>query len=250
MQNYRAPDNFLSSKVILVTGASDGIGKQAALTYAQYGATLVLLGRDTRKLEAVYDEIEQNGSAKPAYLPVNFQNPDAAQYKEIAQVIEQEFGKLDIIVHNAGDLGILSPIEHYDLDTWNRVMQVNVNAQFMLTQACIPLLKQSEDASIIFTSSGVGRQGRAYWGAYAISKFATEGMMQVLADELECFNIRVNSINPGATRTNMRANAYPGEDPNTLPKPEQLMTAYCWLLDPATGKSGQAINARDFIKEE
>ncbi|AUD78471.1 YciK family oxidoreductase [Kangiella profundi] len=249
MQDYQAAPDLLKNKVILVTGATAGIGKELAMTYAKHGATVVLLSRDTRKLEKVYDEIEAAGYQQPAFLPVNLQNNDPQQYQQIAEVIEKEFGHLDALVHNAGDLGLLAPIEHFDEETWFRVMQVNVNAEFLLTKYCIPLLRKSKDASILFTSSGVGRQGRAYWGAYAVSKFATEGMMQVLADELESANIRVNSINPGATRTKMRANAYPGEDPNTLPTPAELMPAYLWLMDSkACAKTGQAINARDFLK--
>lgn len=249
MQDYQAAPHLLKDKVILVTGATAGIGKEIAMTYAKHGATVILLSRDTRKLEKVYDEIEAAGYPQPAFLPVNLQNNDPQQYQQVAEVIEKEFGRLDALVHNAGDLGLLSPIEHFDEETWFRVMQVNVNAEFLLTKYCIPLLRESDDASILFTSSGVGRQGRAYWGAYAVSKFATEGLMQVLADELESAKIRVNSINPGATRTKMRANAYPGEDPNTLPTPADLMPAYLWLMDrEACPKTGQAINARDFIE--
>lgn len=249
MQHYQATPDLLKDKVILVTGSTAGIGKEIAMTYAKHGATVILLSRDTRKLEKVYDEIEAAGYPQPAFLPVNLQNNDPQQYQQVAEVIEKEFGRLDALVHNAGDLGLLSPVEHFDEETWFRVMQVNVNAEFLLTKYCIPLLRKSDDASILFTSSGVGRQGRAYWGAYAVSKFATEGLMQVLADELESANIRVNSINPGATRTKMRANAYPGEDPNTLPTPTDLMPAYLWLMDrEACPKTGQAINARDFIK--
>ncbi|MBD3652435.1 YciK family oxidoreductase [Kangiella sp.] len=250
MQDYQAAPDLLKDKVILVTGATAGIGKELAMTYAKHGATVILLSRDTRKLEKVYDEIEAAGYPQPAYLPVNLQNNDPQQYHQVAEVIEKEFGRLDALVHNAGDLGLLSPIEHFDEETWFRVMQVNVNAEFLLTKYCISLLRKSDDASILFTSSGVGRQGRAYWGAYAVSKFATEGMMQVLADELESAKIRVNSINPGATRTKMRANAYPGEDPNSLPTPADLMPAYLWLMDSkACPKTGQAINARDFLKQ-
>lgn len=250
MQNYQPNDNFLQDKIILVTGATDGIGKEVALEYAKNGATVVLLSRDTRKLEKVYDEIEALGYPQPAYLPVNLQDNNPETYQKVAEVIEKEFGRLDGLLHNAGDLGLLSPYEHFDDETWMRVMQINVNAPFLLTKYCIPLLKKSNSSSLVFTSSGVGRQGRAYWGAYAASKFANEGMMQTLADELETSNVRVNSINPGATRTKMRANAYPGEDPETLPTPQDIMPAYLWLMDDASkAANGQAIDARDFIKK-
>lgn len=251
MQNYQPTADFLKDKVILVTGATGGIGKEVALDYAKHGATVVLLSRDTRKLEHVYDEIEGKGYPKPAFLPVNLQDNNPETYQKVADVIEEEFGRLDGLLHNAGDLGVLSPIEHFDDETWFRVMQINVNAEFLLTKYCIPLLKKSKSSSLVFTSSGVGRQGKAYWGAYAVSKFANEGMMQVLADELETSSIRVNSINPGATRTQMRANAYPGEDPATLPTPSDISPAYLWLMDSASSESnGQAIDARDFIKSQ
>lgn len=248
MKNYQAADKFLTDKVILVTGATDGIGKQAALTYAKYGATVILSGRNTKKLEAVYDEIEELGYPQPAFIPLNLQNTAPEQYAQVAEVIENEFGRLDGLLLNASDLGLLSPIEHFDEETWYRVMQVNVNSTFLLTKYCLPLLQNSEQASIVYTSSGVGQKGRAYWGAYSVSKFATEGLMQVLADELEKTNIIVNSINPGATRTKMRANAFPGEDPTTLPTAEDIMPAYLWLMDRTqNSQTGQAVNARDFI---
>ncbi len=248
MKNYQAPQNYLKDKVIMVTGATDGIGKEAALSYAEHGATVILLGRSTHKLEQIYDEIEAKGYPQPALIPLNLQNTAPEQYQQVAEVIDKEFGKLDGLLLNASDLGLLSPIEHFDEETWFRVMQVNVNATFLLTKYCLPLLKNSAAASIAFTSSGVGRQGRAYWGAYSVSKFATEGLMQVLADELEKSPILVNSINPGATRTKMRANAYPGEDPNELPSAQDIMPAYLWLMDTdANTNTGQAINARDFL---
>ncbi len=249
MKNYQATEKFLSGKTILVTGATDGIGKQAALTYAQYGATVILSGRNTRKLEQVYDEIESLGYPQPAYIPLNLQNTDPAQYAQVAEVIEKEFGQLDGLLLNASDLGLLSPIDHFDEETWYRVMQVNVNSTFLLTKYCLPLIRKAKKASIALTSSGVGRQGRAYWGAYSVSKFATEGLMQILADELDKTEIIVNSINPGATQTKMRANAYPGEDPATLPTANDIMPAYLWLMDTEKNfGTGQAINARDFIK--
>lgn len=249
MQNYQPKPNFLKDKVILITGATDGIGKEAALSYASYGATVVLLGRDTKKLEKIYDEIENKGYPQPAFIPLNLQNTAPEQYLQVAQVIEKEFGQLDGLLHNAGDLGLLSPIEHFDEETWYRVMQVNVNAVFLLTKYCIPLLNQADAASVIFTSSGVGRQGRAYWGAYAVSKFATEGMMQTLADELEHTKIRSNCINPGATRTKMRATAFPGEDPNSLPQATDIMNAYLYLMDEDHLINGQSLDARDFINK-
>jgi NAD(P)-dependent dehydrogenase (short-subunit alcohol dehydrogenase family) len=241
MFEYQAPENLLEGRVILVTGAGDGIGRAAALTYAKHGATVVLVGKTTEKLEKVYDEIEASGGAQPAIVPLNLETATEHDYIEITNILENEFGKIDGVLHNAGIIGVRTPIESYDPIIWQQVMQVNVNAAFLLTQTLMPLLHRSEDASIIFTSSGVGRKGKAYWGAYAVSKFATEGMMQILADELDTTtNIRVNCINPGATRTQMRAFAYPAENPDSNPSPEEIMPLYLYLM----GKDSHEINGQ------
>lgn len=241
MFEYQAPENLLEGRVILVTGAGDGIGRAAALTYAKHGATVVLVGKTTEKLEKVYDEIEASGGAQPAIVPLNLETATEHDYIEITNILENEFGKIDGVLHNAGIIGVRTPIESYDPIIWQQVMQVNVNAAFLLTQTLMPLLHRSEDASIIFTSSGVGRKAKAYWGAYAVSKFATEGMMQILADELDTTtNIRVNCINPGATRTQMRAFAYPAENPDSNPSPEEIMPLYLYLM----GKDSHEINGQ------
>lgn len=247
MHRYEARPDLLKDRVILVTGAGDGIGRAAALTFARHGATVLLLGRTTSKLEAVYDEIEAAGGPQPAILPVNLESSAYKDYQEVANAVEQEFGRLDGLLHNAAILGMRAPLDHYDPDTWMKVMHVNVNAAFMLTKALIPMLRASEDASVIFTSSSVGRKGRAYWGAYAVSKFATEGLMQVMADEMDDpnYNVRVNSVNPGATRTKMRAFAYPAENPENNPAPEQIMPVYLYLMGPdSVGVNGQAFDAQ------
>ena len=230
----------------MITGAGDGIGRAAALSFASHGATIILAGRTTKKLEAVYDEIEALGAPQAAIIPINLEGAAPHEYDVVAATIDKEFGRLDGLLNNASLLGSRTPIDNYDPTIWNQVMQVNVNAQFYLTQAMLPLLMQSKDASIVFTSSGVGRQGRAYWGAYAVSKFATEGLMQTLADELEnTSNIRVNAINPGATRTNMRATAYPGENPNDLATPEQIMPVYLYLMGADSAEcNGQSLDAQ------
>lgn len=245
-ESYAPDKELLKDKVILVTGAGAGIGRAAAETYASYGATLILLGKTTGKLETVYDAIEAAGGPTPAIYPMNMEGAAPKDYQDMAAVINKEFGRLDGLLNNAGILGNLSPIENQDIETWYKVQQVNVNATFMLTQACLPLLKKAPHGSIIFTSSGVGRQGRAYWGSYAVSKFATEGMMQVLADELESnTNVRSNCINPGATRTAMRASAYPAEDSSLLKTPEQLMPTYLYLMgDDSLSVNGQSLDAQ------
>jgi len=244
--NYNAATDLLKNKVILVTGAGDGIGKVAATTYAAHGATVILLGRTVAKLEATYDAIEAAGHPQPAIFDLDLLKADSEDYQNLAGSIGEEFGQLDGLLHNASILGEQRPIESIKPQQWQDIMQINVNAQMLLTQAVLPLMNEPANASIIFTSSGVGRKGRAFWGAYAVSKFATEGLMQVLADELEnTTNIRVNSLNPGATRTAMRAAAYPGENPNTLKTAAELMPVYLYLMgDESIGVNGQALNAQ------
>jgi NAD(P)-dependent dehydrogenase (short-subunit alcohol dehydrogenase family) len=247
--DYTATPDLLKDRIILVTGAGDGIGRAAAKSFAAHGATVILLGRTIRKLEFVYDEIIQANHPKPAIYPMNLEGASPKDYEDLAEIIHKEFGRLDGLLHNASMLGKLTPLEHYDINQWYQVLQVNLNAPYMLTRACLGLLKQSSDASIVFTSSSVGRKGRAYWGAYAVSKFALEGLMQVLADELEeNTSIRVNSLNPGKTRTKMRSDAYPGEDPNTLPMPDEIMNIYLYLMG-ADSRSvhGQALDAQPIV---
>ena len=247
MHDYQAPADLLKDRIIMVTGAGSGIGRAAAKTYAAHGATVILVGRTVEKLEEVYDEIEAAGHPQAAIAPMNFEGAAVKEYEELAMTIEENFGRLDGLLHNAGILGSRSPMELYDPETWAKVMQVNATAPFQLSRAMIPLLRKSADASMIFTSSGVGRQARAYWGAYAVSKFAVEGLAQLLADELddERHNIRVNSLNPGATRTGMRLLAYPAEDPKKNPEPEALMPVYLYLMgEDSRGVNGQQIDAQ------
>ncbi|GAA5525363.1 putative oxidoreductase YciK [Microbulbifer aestuariivivens] len=244
--NYTPAPDLLKDKIILVTGAGDGIGRTAARTYAAHGATVILLGRTTAKLEAVYDEIEEAGGPQPAIFPMDLNEAKIDAFEHFAEAVEQEFGRLDGLLHSAGVLGQRTPIANYHFATWEQVMRVNVNAAFGLTKALLPLLEESPAGSIIFTGSSVGLKGRAFWGAYSVSKFATEGLMQVLADELDgVSNIRVNSINPGATRTNMRAAAYPAEDPRTVTRAEDIMPTYLYLMgDDSRGVSGKQFNAQ------
>lgn len=244
--DYQAPAGLLKERIVLVTGAGDGIGRAAALAFARHGATVILLGRTLAKLEKVYDEIEAEGLPQPAIFPLNFEGATLKDYHDMAETLDKEFGRLDGLLHNAGLLGNITPFVQYDPALWEQVMQVNINGPIWMTQALMPLLEASKDASVVFTSSGVGRKGRAYWGAYSVSKFATEGFMEVLADEVEHLgNIRVNSLNPGATRTRMRANAYPGEDPEALLTPEAIMPTYLWLLGPDShGHNGERFDAQ------
>lgn len=245
MHNYQAAENALANKTILITGAGDGIGRVAALTYAKHGATVILLGKTTKKLECVYDEIVNAGYPQPAIVPMDMRGATKQNYRDLAATIEQQFGKLDGLLNNASILGSLGPLEHFCVSTFENIIKVNVTAQAMITKYMFPLLRKAPSASVIFTSSGVGREGREFWGAYAISKFATEGMMQTWSKEVDKTNIRINCINPGATRTSMRASAFPGEDKEKLKTAEDLMPTYLYLMaDDSKDVNGESINAQ------
>ena len=245
-REHRAQPAELAGRVIAITGASDGLGRAVAGAAAQYGATVVLIGRSEKKLEAVHAEIGAVGGPEAAIAVLDLERALAADYDRLAAALLERYGRLDGLLHNAGLLGPLSPIEHYDVPTWCRVLHVNLTAAFALTQVLLPALKKSADASVVFTSSSVGRHGRAYWGAYAVSKFALEGLSQVLAGELEGTSaIRVNTLNPGRARTAMRRQAYPAENPETVPLPAQLTGPYLALLGPASrGVTGHAFDCQ------
>ncbi len=246
MQDYQPPADLLKDRVILITGAGAGIGRTASLAFARHGASVVLLGKTLARLEQVYDEIEAAGGPTPAIYPMHLEGATPHEFDELALKLEETFGRLDGVLHNAAALPYLSRIKDYEAEDWMKVMQVNLNAPFMLTQAVLPLLLQAEDASLVFTSDSVGRKGRAFWGAYAASKFGLEGLMQVLAEELENSNIRVNSLDPGPTRTELRKRIFPGEDPQTVKPPEDLMPLYLWLMGPdSRGTHGQALSYRE-----
>ncbi|MCC7200166.1 MAG: YciK family oxidoreductase [Gammaproteobacteria bacterium] len=245
-RDYVAAPGSHAGRVILVTGAGAGIGRAVSMALARQGATVALLGKTQRKLEATYDAIVAAGGPRPALLPLNLETATAAEYDALHAALLKEFGRLDGLAHLAGILGARSPIDHYDVPTWCKVLHVNLTAAFVLTQACLPLLRASPDASVVFTSSSVGRKGRAYWGAYAVSKFGVEGLMQVLAHELQdTTSIRANSLNPGAVNTYMRLQAYPAEDRKLLPEPEAVTAPYLYLLGPdSRGISGNAFDCQ------
>lgn len=245
--DYQAPADLLQDRIIAITGAGSGIGRAVALDCARHGATVILIGRDVSKLESIYDDIESANGPQAAILPFDLETTAEQPYLELANAIDEAFGRLSGLLHNAGILGAMAPLQHYPIDTWNRVMQTNLNARFTLTRYLLPLLQQEqEDASVIFTASSVGRDIRAYWGAYAISKYATEGLMQLLHEELHTTSqVRVNTVNPGGTATAMRKQAFPGEDPQTLPTPQDITGIYLYLLGrDSIGVSGQQLSAR------
>nr|WP_174507037.1 YciK family oxidoreductase [Acinetobacter sp. Marseille-Q1620] len=243
---YQPRSDLLKDKIILITGAGDGIGRAAAISYALHGATVVLHGRTLNKLEVIYDEIESLGAPQPAILPLQLSSASPRDYEFLVDTLQKQFGRLDGILHNAGILGDRTELAHYPVDVWDDVMAVNLRAPFVLTQELLPLLEKSENASVVFASSGVGRETRAKWGAYSVSKIAIEAVSKLFASENVYPNIRFNCINPGATRTAMRAKAYPEEDPLTLSTPEQIMPAYLYLMgEDSINMNGQSIDAQD-----
>ena len=248
MFSFNPPKGFLSDKTILITGASDGIGKCCALHFANHGANLILLGRSTEKLEKIYDSIHLFNPNSIAIHPLDFATASISDYEQVAKSIEDKYDRLDGLIHSAGMLGARCPIEHYPVETWEQTLRVNTSAIFLLTKFLLPSMRRSDDARILLTSSSVGRDGRANWGAYAVSKFAVEGLMQILAKELEkTSNIKVNTLNPGGIRTNMRKAAYPAENPKSVPSPEILMPLYLYLFSKySKGIHGESLNFKDF----
>ncbi|MGH8403132.1 MAG: YciK family oxidoreductase, partial [Gammaproteobacteria bacterium] len=219
--NYVPPQDLLKERVILVTGAGDGIGRSVAEGLAAHGATVILLGKTIKKLEKVYDEIMRAGGPMPGIYPMDLMGAKYKDHEDLAGVLDKEYGRLDGLLHNAGILGERAPLEHHEINIWQQVLQVNLTAPFMLTKACLPLLYKSPDASVVFTGSSVGRKPRAYWAAYAVSKAGIEALSAMLADETEFRGtLRVNSLNPGAVRTEMRRMAFPAENRSNLLTPE------------------------------
>ena len=241
---YQPPSDLLAERIILVTGAGDGIGKAAAIAFAAHGATVILLGRTIHKLEQVYDEIDSAAYPTPAIYPMNLEGAAPKDYEDLAATIKTEFGQLHGLLHNAAWMGANTPIELYDVEIWFKVMQVNLNAPFILTQACLPLMKSPGNASIIFT---VDDKTSVYWGAYGVSKSAITGFMKILADEMDTDKpVKVNAIDPGPVRTAMRMKAFPGEDPNDLPNPEDIMATYLYLMGKdSDGEQGKVFQAQD-----
>ena len=244
---YSPTQADFAGRVIMVTGANRGIGKAVATKLVQLGATVILHGRKANALETLYQELKAMGP-EPAVAELDLERAQGDAYQQLTTAIEDRFGRLDGLLHNAGLLGERAAIEDYDIGQWQRVMHVNLTAPFILTRCLYPLLRASDDASLLFTTSGVGNRGRAYWGAYCVSKFGTEGLAQIIAEESEGNNVRCNLINPGGTRTDMRRSAFPGEDPNTLPTPDDVVVPYLWLLGRASKAiNGQRFNARDWL---
>ena len=237
-KNYKVKQNELNSKVILVTGANKGFGLAISMDLAKAGATVIMLGRDLSSLEYAYDAVVDAGYKEPILYPLDLEGASPENYQELQDNIIEKFNRLDGLIHNAAILGTQMPIDQYDIKLWYSTLQINLSAPFMLTQFLIPALKKSDDARILFLSSSVGRKARAYWGAYSVSKFGLEGLAMTLSEELEKTKIKVNTINPGKMRTEMRRAAYPAEDASTLPKPEEKSSVIVYLLS----KEAEKIN--------
>lgn len=233
MQNdYQAANDLLNERIVLVTGAGDGIGRAMSLAFAAYGATVVLLDKTVSKLEAVYDAIEADGGPTPAIYPLHLEGATPHDYDALADTLQENFGRLDGVLHNAAIHPYLSRVKDHDAGDWLKILQVNLNAPFLLTQACLPLLSVAADARILFTTDAAGHHGKAFWGAYGVSKAGVENLAQTLAEETENSAIRVNCIDPGVTNTSLRRRIFPGEDRDTLKQPATLAPLYLWAMGP------------------
>lgn len=239
-------DNCLENKVILITGAGSGIGKAAAISYASHGAKVILLGKTLSKLEKTYDQIISKGYKDPSISLLDLSKADGNDYSDLKNNLVSNYNHLDGLLLNASVLGDRSPIEDYDISVWVQTLHINLTAQFILVQTLLPSLHLSNNASVVFTSSGVGKVGKAYWGAYAVSKFGIEGLTQILSNEhSNDKSIRFNCINPGAVATNMRKAAYPLENPKNLLKPEDIMERYLWLMsDESINVCGESLDCQ------
>jgi NAD(P)-dependent dehydrogenase (short-subunit alcohol dehydrogenase family) len=232
LKSYQPDAQLLQGRNILVTGAGDGIGRALAIGFARYGATVILLGRKVKRLEAVYDEIENAGYPQPAIYPLDLEKAHPGAFDQLADVMAQNFPQLDGLVQNAAILGQHSPILAVDPQNWQQVLQVNLTAPYLITRSCYSLLKAAPSASLIFSSDAVASQGRAYWATYAVAKAGLDNLMQILADEWETnTNIRVNSLDPGPVQTWLRRQVFPGEDTTSLATPEDCVLPYLYLID-------------------
>lgn len=247
-RRYQTKPDLLAGRTIVVTGAGDGIGRSVARAFAAHQADLILIGRTRSKLEQVNDEIRDAYGQNSLIVPLDLATLNEQLIDDLRKGLTESYGKIDGLLHNAGILGPKTTLEHYPIPAWMNAFEINVHSTLKLTQSVLPIMKNSRDGSIIFTSSGLSKSGRAYWGSYCVTKFALEGLMEVLAEELSTTtNIRVNSLNPGAVRTAMRAQAFPAEDPQTLPHPDERMSAYLYLMGPdSKGVTRQNFYAGDW----
>jgi len=234
--SYEINEGDLEGKVILVTGANRGFGLAMTMDLSKAGATVIMLGRDLGSLEYAYDVVIDKGFQEPILYPLDIEGATPENYQSLQDDIFNQFEKLDGLIHNAAILGTMMPVDQYDIKLWYSTLQINLNGPFMMTQFLIPLLNKSDDARILFLSAEQGREAKAYWGAYGVSKFAVEGFSKTLSEELEKTNIRVNTLDPGVMRTEMRRAAYPAEDTTKTPLPESKSPAIVYLMLPVSSK--------------
>jgi NAD(P)-dependent dehydrogenase (short-subunit alcohol dehydrogenase family) len=235
----------LTGRLALVTGASRGIGAAVAKAFAREGAHIIATARTQGGLEELDDAIRGMGCEAATLLPADLTEFDLID--RLGAAIYERFGRLDILVGNAGILGPLSPVAHIDPPDWDRVLAINLTANYRLIRSMEPLLRLSPAGRAIFATSGAADGKHAYWGSYAVSKGALEVLVSTWAAEMENTTVRANLINPGGTRTRMRAEAFPGEDPKTLPTPEEVAEAYVPLAEAGCMLNGARIEARDWL---
>lgn len=249
-ENYFPVANLLQGRVILITGAGQGLGKAAALAFSAHGASVVLQGRKTPKLESLYDEIVKRGAPQPAIFPLDLQTASDLDFDGLAHAIQREFGRLDGILHSAVHFTPLTPLAHQTLDQWLALLRINLAAPFALTRACLTLLKAAPDASVIFTSESHARAPKAYWGGFAVSKAGLHTLTQIWADEFSGTKVRFNTLIPGPVATPQRRQSHPAESPAALPSADSLMPAYLFLIGPdSQGTSGMVLSATEPIGE-
>jgi NAD(P)-dependent dehydrogenase (short-subunit alcohol dehydrogenase family) len=246
MKDYLPRPDLLAGRVILVTGASSGLGRAASLAFARHGATVALLARDADKLEAVYDEIVAAGGPEPAMFPYDLGAADDRSLETLAGTIAHHLKRLDGVLHSAHQFYSLTPLDLQTLEQWQTLMRVNLVTPFALTRACMPLLKQAPDASVIFTGETHGHQPKAYWGGYAVAKSGLETLTHIWADELSSDEaLRINTLIPGQVATTLRSRTHPGLSPETLPSVDDLMPWYLYLMgEDSRQVSGQIIECQ------
>tara|TARA_B100001079_G_C16367437_1_gene495806 strand:+ start:42 stop:791 length:750 start_codon:yes stop_codon:yes gene_type:complete len=231
-------NNHLKEKNILITGASSGIGRSLAINLSKFGANVLMLSRNESALDSIYDEIKEKYKVDPCILKCDLENLDDNKSREIVNIILENYKSLDAVIHNASLLEKMADIQSYDSKTWEKVLKVNLTSSFILSKHIIPLMQSSSNPRIIFTTSSVGNKGKAFWGAYSVSKAGINALSEILADELESVsNIKIFNFNPKATQTSMRALAYPAEDPALVKQTDDLMDYYLWMLSEESSKS-------------
>lgn len=251
LKHYQANKDLLSGRVILVTGAGQGIGRVAAIVYATYGATVILHGRKVKKLESVYDDIQALGREEAIIFPFDFEKAVEGDFQTIVDAIASQLGRLDGILHNAAFTFGPMPLQNHTLEQWQMLMQVNLLAPMMLTRACLPLLRASPDASVIMTSDTHGHEPSAYWGGFAVAKAGVEALVKIQSQEWELLfpNLRINALIPGAVHSPQRTKTHPGEIKQLLPQPHDLMATYLFLMGPdSKGVSGKVVSCQELLE--